>query len=78
MLIFVKAQRAALVDRRRSVGQHMATTEWDSTEPDGTPQKLLDGTRLADAGWTSQISLRDGLASTVTWYHHHVHDLRAR
>ena len=34
---------------------------FDASKPDGTPQKLLDVTRLNRMGWTSQISLRDGL-----------------
>ena len=33
-------------------------TEWDTTKPDGTPQKLLDVSKLAEAGWTSKISPR--------------------
>lgn len=44
-------------------------TLWDSSKPDGTPQKLLDVSKLAGAGWTAQIDLEDGLASTVDWYH---------
>lgn len=52
------------------------STEWDSSKPDGTPQKLLDVSKLADAGWTSQISLADGLRSTVDWYREHIHGLR--
>ena len=51
-------------------------TEWDTSKPDGTPQKLLDVSKLADAGWTAQIGLREGMASTVEWYRQHVSDLR--
>jgi GDP-L-fucose synthase len=51
-------------------------TEWDTTKPDGTPQKLLDVSKLADAGWTSQISLQEGLERTVAWYRDHVGALR--
>lgn len=51
-------------------------TEWDTSKPDGTPQKLLDVSRLADAGWTAQTSLSDGLASTVKWYREHRESLR--
>ena len=43
-------------------------TEWDTSKPDGTPQKLLDVSKLADAGWTSKISLAEGLERTVQWY----------
>lgn len=50
--------------------------EWDTTKPDGTPQKLLDVSRLEAAGWTSHIGLRDGIASTVEWYRDHAHEVR--
>ena len=43
-------------------------TEWDTSKPDGTPQKLLDVSKLRDAGWEAQIGLREGIASTVAWY----------
>lgn len=52
-------------------------TEWDTSKPDGTPQKLLDVTKLARAGWTARISLREGLESTVAWYREHESVLRA-
>lgn len=51
-------------------------TLWDSSKPDGTPQKLLDVTKLADVGWTARIGLREGLESTVAWYREHVGVLR--
>ena len=40
-------------------------TRWDTSKPDGTPQKLLDVSKLAEEGWTSKIGLREGIASTV-------------
>ena len=51
-------------------------TEWDTTKPDGTPQKLLDVTKLAEAGWTARIGLREGLESTVAWYREHAGAVR--
>jgi len=41
---------------------------WDPTKPDGTPRKVLDSTRAKMAGWKSNISLRDGISSTISWY----------
>src|SRR5216117_3572403 len=41
---------------------------WDTSKPDGTPQKLLDVTRLHDLGWQAAISLRDGIALTYDWF----------
>ncbi len=51
-------------------------THWDTTKPDGMPQKLLDVSKLAGAGWTARVDLRDGIASTVAWYREHVGALR--
>ena len=51
-------------------------TEWDTTKPDGTPQKLLDVTKLTNAGWTSSITLEDGMRRTIDWYRQHAQTLR--
>ena len=36
---------------------------FDSSKPDGTPQKLLDVSRLAALGWRARTGLREGIAS---------------
>ena len=41
---------------------------WDSTKPDGTPRKVLDVSKARSLGWAPEISLRDGIASTIAWY----------
>jgi GDP-L-fucose synthase len=51
-------------------------TVWDTSKPDGTPQKLLDVSKLASAGWTAGIGLEDGLRSTIAWYREHVDTIR--
>lgn len=51
-------------------------TEWDTSKPDGTPQKRLDVSQLAQAGWTAQIDLHDGMRSTYDWYVENVDRLR--
>lgn len=48
---------------------------FDSTKPDGTPQKLLDVTRLKNMGWQSKTSLEDGIKDTYEWF---VHQLQAK
>lgn len=52
-------------------------TEWDTGKPDGTPQKLLDVSRLAETGWTSSIDLREGLERTVQWFRDHHSTVRS-
>lgn len=41
---------------------------YDTTKPDGTPQKLLDISRLRELGWSARISLRDGIKQAYDWY----------
>ena len=41
-----------------------ADIEFDTSKPDGTPRKLLDISRLKNLGWSSRISLEDGIADT--------------
>ena len=42
--------------------------EWDTTQPDGTPRKLMDGTRIRALGWEPKISLPDGIADAYRWF----------
>ena len=55
---------------------YVGETKWDTDKPDGTPQKLLDVEKLASTGWLPQISLRNGLERTVTWYRDHRDSVR--
>lgn len=59
----------------RTVG-YTGEVHWDTSKPDGTPQKLLDVSMLKAAGWSPQISLSDGIAHTVEWFRAHQGDLR--
>lgn len=52
----------------QSVVGYKGKITWDTTKPEGTPRKLLDTSRLADAGWRYRISLEDGLKQTYAWY----------
>jgi GDP-L-fucose synthase len=51
-------------------------TEWDTSKPDGTPQKLLDVSKLKATGWFPTIGLEQGLKSTVDWFREHQEDFR--
>jgi GDP-L-fucose synthase len=59
------AELAALV--RRTVG-YTGTERFDATRPDGTPQKLLDTSRLTALGWRPRIALEAGLRQTYAWF----------
>ena len=42
--------------------------KWDSDKPDGTPQKLLDVSRLSKLGWHPKIQLESGIRQVYQWY----------
>jgi GDP-L-fucose synthase len=42
------------------------TIEWDTTKPNGTPQKLLDVSRLTNMGWRAKTKLKEGIAKAYT------------
>ena len=41
---------------------------FDTTKPDGTPQKLLDVSKLTSLGWRARIGLEEGIAGTYRWF----------
>ncbi len=41
---------------------------FDTSKPDGTPQKLLDISRMDELGWKAKIGLRQGIERTYSWY----------
>lgn len=40
----------------------------DISKPDGTPQKLLEVSKLKEIGWQYKVELREGLEKTYKWY----------
>jgi GDP-L-fucose synthase len=53
-----------LADLISEVIGYKGEIRWDNTKPDGTPQKLLDVSRLQNMGWKHRTSLKDGLRLT--------------
>ena len=53
-----------LAEIAREIVGYRGKISWDSSKPDGTPQKLLEVEKLSEAGWRSRIGLREGIAST--------------
>jgi GDP-L-fucose synthase len=43
------------------VSGRTCTIEWDATKPNGTPQKLLDVSRLTNIGWQAKTKLKEGI-----------------
>lgn len=52
--------------------------KWDHAQPDGTPRKVLDISRISSLGWKPTIALDDGISSTMTWFREAVKEGVAR
>lgn len=52
---------------QKTVG-HTGELIWDSEKPDGTPRKLMDVSKMAEAGWTAKVPLEEGIVSTYQWF----------
>jgi GDP-L-fucose synthase len=57
-----------LASRIAQVTDYQGEIKWDTSKPDGTPQKLLDVSRINNLGWTSEITLDQGLKMTYEWF----------
>jgi GDP-L-fucose synthase len=62
---------AELANLLRDVTGLAADLRFDTSKPDGTPQKLLEVSRIRALGWQPKISLADGLADTYRWFCEH-------
>lgn len=49
---------------------------FDTSKPDGAPRKLMNVDTLKKLGWTYNIELKEGLASTYEWFLEHQDDFR--
>jgi len=49
---------------------------FDTTRPDGAPQKLLSVERLKSLGWESSVSFEEGLTQTYEWFLENYQQLR--
>ena len=52
---------------RAAVG-YKGEIKWDTTQPDGTPRKLLDVTRITSLGWKPHIDLERGIKEEYAWF----------
>lgn len=46
--------------------------------PDGTPQKVLDISKMKELGWENRISLREGLEDTYSWFQDNRESIKLR
>ena len=58
----------ALAETICEVVGYSGSLTFDSTRPDGTPQKVLDISKIRALGWTPEIPLKKGLEQVYQWY----------
>ena len=62
---------ASIADIARIVRQvtgFSGNISFDSSKPDGTPQKLQDVSRMASLGWRAKVPLAEGIDRTYKWF----------
>lgn len=59
---------AELAQVIKEIVGYRGTIVFDSTQPEGTPQKLLDSSKIFSLGWQPATSLRTGIEETILWY----------
>ena len=55
---------------------HKGEILWDSSKPDGTPRKLMDVSKMTNAGWKAKIGLEDGIKETYEWFLENENDFK--
>lgn len=61
-----------LAEMIREIVGYRGRIFFDPTRPDGSPRKLLDVTRILEAGWKPRIPLQEGVRRTYAWFLDHV------
>lgn len=59
---------AALV--QRTVG-HTGPIVWDTSMPDGFPEKTMDVAKVHSLGWRHSMELEEGVSKAIQWYRSH-------
>ncbi|QAA81290.1 GDP-L-fucose synthase [Aequorivita sp. H23M31] len=65
-----------LAETIQEIVGHQGRIVWDSDKPDGTPRKLLDVSRMKEAGWESSVGLTMGIKNTYNWFREHQTEYR--
>lgn len=57
-----------LAEMIQEVVGHKGEIIWNKEKPDGTPRKLMDVSRMKNAGWVAQTTLEEGIKKTYEWF----------
>lgn len=66
---------AELADLIKEIVGFEGKIVWDASKPDGTPQKLLDISKIRSFGWQPKTKLREGIKRTYGWFLDHLDEL---
>ena len=72
----VDASIAEIARTVRDVTGFGGAIRFDTSKPDGTPQKLQDVSRMATLGWRATVSLSEGIEKTYRWFLENRHSFR--
>lgn len=56
----------------QKVTGHTGKVEWDTSVPDGIPEKTMDVSRINAMGWRSKMTLKEGLKDSYEWFKENV------
>ena len=59
---------ANLAKTLASIVGYTGDIEWNTTRPNGTPNRPLDYSKMTELGWTPKHSLHQGLKKTYQWF----------
>ena len=57
-----------LAKTMKKVVGYKGALKFDPSKPNGTPQKLVDSSKLKSMGWSYKVDLMEGLERTYKWY----------
>ncbi len=57
-----------LAERVSTVVGYNGKFEFDGSNPDGAPRKMVDSSRIFSLGWRPTVGLEEGLRRTYDWY----------
>jgi GDP-L-fucose synthase len=59
---------ASLAEIIKNVVGYSGELKFDTSKPDGMPQKVLDSSRINQLGWEAETKFEEGIQSTYEWY----------
>jgi GDP-L-fucose synthase len=57
-----------LAETIQKITGHQGEIIWDASQPDGTPRKLMDISKMHALGWKHQVKLDEGIKKTYYWF----------